>query len=137
MLQNIQNAGGAAASALKLKAQQDKLQKLLNEIIVTGNSKNGKVVVKVRGDQTILDIVIDPSLVVFVYENFFKLAKDETDPTRSSDLNARGQKFMASSIIEAVQDAISKVQGEVVKKMQESGAMGDLMGMLQAASGGQ
>ena len=42
---------------------------------------------------------------------------------------------MASSIIEAVQDAISKVQGEVVKKMQESGAMGDLMGMLQAASG--
>lgn len=135
MLQNIQNAGNAVAGAAKLKAQQEKLQKLLNEIIVTGTSKNGKVVVKVRGDQTILDIIIDPSLVVFVYENFFKLAKDETDPTRSADLNSRGQKFMASSIIEAVQDAISKVQGEVVKKMQESGAMGDLMGMLQAASG--
>lgn len=135
MLQNIQNAGNAVAGAAKLKAQQEKLQKLLNEIIVTGTSKNGKVVVKVRGDQTILDIIIDPSLVVFVYENFFKLAKDETDTTRSADLNSRGQKFMASSIIEAVQDAISKVQGEVVKKMQESGAMGDLMGMLQAASG--
>lgn len=135
MIQNIQNAGNAVAGAAKLKAQQEKLQKLLNEIIVTGTSKNGKVVVKVRGDQTILDIIIDPSLVVFVYENFFKLAKDETDPVRSADLNSRGQKFMASSIIEAVQDAISKVQGEVVKKMQESGAMGDLMGMLQAASG--
>jgi len=135
MLQNIQNAGSAVAGAAKLKSQQEKLQKLLNEIIVTGTSKNGKVVVKVRGDQTILDIIIDPSLVVFVYENFFKLAKDETDSTRSVDLNARGQKFLASSIIEAVQDAISKVQGEVVKKMQESGAMGDLMGMLQAASG--
>ena len=135
MLQNIQNAGSAVAGAAKLKSQQEKLQKLLNEIIVTGTSKNGKVVVKVRGDQTILDIIIDPSLVVFVYENFFKLAKDETDSTRSADLNARGQKFLASSIIEAVQDAISKVQGEVVKKMQESGAMGDLMGMLQAASG--
>ena len=135
MLQNLQNAGSAAANALKLKAQQDKLQKLLNEIVVTGTSKNGKVTVKVRGDQTSVDIVIDPNLVIFVYENFFKLAKDETDSTRSADLNSRGQKFMASSIIEAVQDAISKVQGEVVKKMQESGAMGDLMGMLQAASG--
>lgn len=135
MLQNLQNAGSAAANALKLKAQQDKLQKLLNEIVVTGTSKNGKVTVKVRGDQTILDIAIDPNLVIFVYENFFKLAKDETDSVRSADLNSRGQKFMASSIIEAVQDAISKVQGEVVKKMQESGAMGDLMGMLQAASG--
>ena len=135
MLQNLQNAGSAAANALKLKAQQDKLQKLLNEIVVTGTSKNGKVTVKVRGDQTILDIVIDPNLVIFVYENFFKLAKDETDSTRSADLNSRGQKFMASTNIEAVQDAISKVQGEVVKKMQESGAMGDLMGMLQAASG--
>ena len=135
MLQNLQNAGSAAANALKLKAQQDKLQKLLNEIVVTGTSKNGKVTVKVRGDQTILDIVIDPNLVIFVYENFFKLAKDETDSTRSADLNSRGQKFMASSIIEAVQDAISIVHGVVVKKMQESGAMGDLMGMLQAASG--
>jgi len=132
MLQGLKNAGSLVANANKVRQQQAKLQKLLQEIRVTGTSKNGKVVVVITGEQKIIDIQIDPSIIKFVYESFLTL-NDGSD--KQQDNQARGQKFLAAPIIEAVDNAISKVQGEVVKKIQETGSMGDLMSMLQAAGG--
>lgn len=123
MLQNLKNAGNLVNNANQVRQQQAKLQKLLSEIRVTGSSKNSKVTVTITGEQKIVDIIIDPALIKFVYENFISADKPDT--------------MLSKSIIEAVDDAISKVQGEVVKKMQETGSLGDLMSMLQAASGGQ
>lgn len=121
MLDNLKNAGSMIQNANKLKQQQDKLQKMLSTIRVNGQSKNQKVTVTITGEQKIVNIKIDPELVNFVYENFTSQGKEDS--------------MMSKSIIEAVDDGISKVQGEVVKKMQETGSMGDLMSMLQAASG--
>jgi len=121
MLNQIKSAAGMVGQAQKIKAQQEKFQKLLSSIRVTGTSKNGKVVVTITGEQKIVDIQIEPALITFVQENFIAQGKEE--------------KMMAKSIIEAVDDAISKVQGEVVKKIQETGSLGDLMSMLQAAGG--
>jgi len=123
MLKNIQQGASAVSGMAKMQAQQQKLQKLLSSITVTGVSKNGKVTVTITGEQKIVDIKIDPALVKFVYENFISQEKPDV--------------MMSRAIMEAIEDAISKVQGEVVKKMQETGSMGDLMSMLQAASGGQ
>ncbi|MEI6728256.1 MAG: YbaB/EbfC family nucleoid-associated protein [bacterium] len=135
MLQGIKNAGSLVSNANKVRQQQAKLQKILQEIRVTGTSKNGKVTVVITGEQKIIDIKIDPSIIKFVYENFFTINLD--DAAKSADNQNRGQKFLSSPIIEAVDDAISKVQGEVVKKIQETGSLGDLMSMLQAAGGQQ
>ncbi len=121
MFKGVKNAAKMVSSANKAKKQQEKLQKLLSSVKVTGNSKNEKVSVVITGDQKIQKITIDPALISFVYENFTSQGKEDS--------------MMSKSIIEAVDDAIGKVQGEVVKKVQESGSMGDLMGMLQAASG--
>ncbi len=120
MLNNLKNAGNLMNNANQVRQQQARLQKLLSEIRVTGTSKNGRVTVTITGEQKIIDINIDPALIKFVYENFISASKPDT--------------MLAKSIIEAVDDAISKVQGEVVKKMQETGSLGDLMSMLQAAS---
>lgn len=121
MFQGVKNAAKMVSAANKAKQQQEKLQKLLGSIKVTGQSKNSKVTVTITGEQKIVDIKIDPALISFVYENFTSQGKEDV--------------MMSKAIIEAVDDAISKVQGEVVKKVQESGSLGDLMGMLQAASG--
>ncbi|NJK71607.1 hypothetical protein HC864_00185 [Candidatus Gracilibacteria bacterium] len=123
MLQGIKNTANMMNQARKAKAQQDKLSKLLSSIQVSGISKNGKVTVTITGEQKIVDIKIDPTLIEFVYENFTSQNKEDT--------------MLAKSIIESTEDAISKVQGEVVKKMQETGSIDDLMGMLSAASGGK
>jgi len=135
MLQGLKNAGSLISNANKVRQQQAKLQKILQEIRVTGTSKNGKVTVIITGEQKIIDIQIDPSLIKFVYENFLNLQTDDQD--KIADSNNRGQKFLSAPIMEAVADGISKVQGEVVKKIQETGSVGDLMSMLQAAGGGQ
>jgi DNA-binding protein YbaB len=135
MLQGLKNAGNLISNANKVRQQQAKLQKILQEIRVTGTSKNGKVTVIITGEQKIIDINIDPSLIKFVYENFLNLQTDDQD--KIADSGNRGQKFLSSPIMEAVADGISKVQGEVVKKIQETGSVGDLMSMLQAAGGGQ
>ena len=123
MLDNLKKAGKAVSSVNDARQQQAKLQALLTEIQVTGYSKNKKVAYTVRGDQTFVKIEIEPALIKFVYENF--IANDKPDT------------ILSKSIAEAVDDAMSKVQGEVVKKIQESGSMGDLMSMLQAANGGK
>jgi DNA-binding protein YbaB len=126
MLGNLKNVGAAAgntvsaaSNAMKLKSQQEKLQKLLASIRVTGVSKNGKVTVTITGEQKIVEINIDPALIKFVYENFTSQDKPDT--------------MMSRAIVEAVDDAVSKVQMEVVKKMQETGSLEDLMSMLQTA----
>ncbi len=121
MFQGIKNTANALGNLNKMKAQQDKLQKLLASVQVQGKSKNGKVTATLTGDQKIQNITIDPSLISFVYENY--ISKDVEDS------------LLNKSIMEAVDDAMSKVQGEVVKKMQETGSMGDLMGMLQGLNG--
>jgi len=119
MLNGIKQAAGAMGQAQKMKAQQDKFQKLLSGIRVTGTSKNSKVSVIITGEQKIIDIQIEPALITFVKENFIDAGKED--------------KMLSKSIIEAVDDAIAKVQSAVVQKIQETGSLGDLMGMLQAA----
>jgi DNA-binding protein YbaB len=121
MLKGIKNTANMMNQARKAKAQQDKLSKLLSGIQVSGVSKNGKVTVTITGEQKIVAINIDPTLIAFVYENFTSQNKEDTQ--------------LSKSIIEATEDAIGRVQGEVVKKMQETGSLEDLMGMLSAASG--
>lgn len=124
MFNNIKKTAGLVSNANKIKQQRDKLSKLLSSIRVTGASKNGKVTVTLTGEQTIVDINIDPSLVNFVYENFTSKDKEDT--------------MLKKSIMEAISDGLSKVQEAVVKKMQEdASSMGDLMSMLQTVSGGQ
>jgi DNA-binding protein YbaB len=123
MLQNIKNAASLIPKANKVAQQQKKLEELLSSIRVTGQSKNGKVVVVITGGQKIVEIKIDPSLIQFVYENFTTQGKEDS--------------MMSKSIIEAVDDAISKAHVEVVKKMQETGSLNDFMNILQVASGGQ
>jgi DNA-binding protein YbaB len=123
MFNNIKKTAGLVSNAHKIKQQRDKLSKLLSSIRVTGTSKNGKVTATLTGEQTIVDINIDPSLINFVYENFTSKDKEDT--------------MLKKSIMEAISDGLSKVQEAVVKKMQEdSSSMGDLMSMLQTVSGG-
>lgn len=120
MLNKIQGTGQAVSKMADLKSKQDKLQKLLADIRVSGVSKNGKVTVTMTGEQKIIDITIDPALVKFVFENLISIGKPDT--------------MMSRSIMEAVDDATSRVQAKVVEEMQRTNSMGDLMGMLQAAT---
>ncbi len=127
MFQGIKNTGAALSQMNQAKQTQDKLQKMLQGIQVSGVSKNGKVTVTVTGEQKIVDVKIDPSLVKFVYDNFMN----------SDDLNtiAKGQKIFSDNIMEASNDAIGKVQVEMVKKMQENGGIGELMNMFKGMQG--
>jgi DNA-binding protein YbaB len=117
MFQGIKNTANMLSNANKMKAQQAKMQAILDSVVVTGSSKNSKVTARVSGSQKILDLKIEPALITFVQENFIAEGKEDT--------------LLAKSIMEAIDDAITKVQPEVIKKMQESGSLGDLMSMLQ------
>jgi DNA-binding protein YbaB len=121
MLGKIKDTANALGNLNKMKAQQDKLQKILASVQVTGTSKNGKVSVTVTGDQKIVQnsLKIDPTIITFVYENY--ISQDKED------------QLLGKSVTEAIEDAMNKVQPEVVKKMQETGSIGDLMGMLSGA----
>ena len=121
MLDKIKNVSSMIQIANKLKQQQERLQKILSTIRVNGQSKNQKVTVTITGEQKIVNIQIAPVFINFVYENFTSQGKEES--------------MLAKAIMEAFEDAISKVQGEVVKKMQETGSLDDFMSMLQAATG--
>ncbi len=120
MLGNLKDTANLVSNVNKVRQQQAKLQSLLASIRVTGQSKNSKVTVVITGEQKIVEIKIDPALINFVYENFTSQGQED--------------KMLSKSIMEAVEDAISQVQNEVVKKMQETGSMEDLMSMLQTAS---
>jgi DNA-binding protein YbaB len=117
MLGQVQNN---AANMAKLTSQQQKLQKLLSGIRVTGSSKNGKVTVTITGEQKIVEVNIDPALIKFVHDNFIVAGKQDT--------------MLGKAVMEAFEDAVSKVQAKVVEEMQKTGSIGDLMDMLQAAS---
>jgi nucleoid-associated protein EbfC len=123
MLDGIKNTANMLGQANKMKQQQAKLQTMLQGIRVSGISKNGKVTVTVTGEQKIVDVKIDPSLIKFVYENFMN--SDDVDTQN------RGQSMITTNIMEASNDAISKVQVEMVKKMQEGNGMNDLMDMFK------
>jgi DNA-binding protein YbaB len=120
MLGNLKDTANLVSNVNKVRQQQAKLQSLLASIRVTGQSKNSKVTVVITGEQKIVEIKIDPALINFVYENFTSQGQED--------------KMLSKSIMEAVEDAISQVQNEVVKKMQETGSMEDLMSMLQTAN---
>lgn len=122
MLNNIKNAASLMANTNKVRQQQAKISTLLASIRVSGTSKNSRVTVVITGEQKIVDIQIDPALINFVYENY--TSQNKTDSV------------LSKSIMEAVEDAISKVQKEIAKKMQETGSMGDFMSMVQAVSQG-
>jgi nucleoid-associated protein EbfC len=123
MFDGIKNTANMLGQANKMKQQQAKLQTMLQGIRVSGISKNGKVTVTVTGEQKIVDVKIDPSLIKFVYENFMN--SDDVDTQN------RGQAMITTNIMEASNDAISKVQVEMVKKMQEGNGMNDLMDMFK------
>lgn len=122
MLSKLQGGASNMGKMAEAVAKRDKLTKMLASIKVTGVSKNGKVTATITGDQKIDAINIDPSLIKFVYENFVVNGKPDT--------------MMSRSIMEAIEDAMSKVQQEVMVKMQESNSLGDLMSMLQDYNNG-
>ena len=123
MFDGIKNTANMLGQANKMKQQQAKLQTMLSGIRVSGISKNGKATVTVTGEQKIVDVKIDPSLIKFVYENFIQ--SDDVDTQN------RGQAMITTNIMEASNDALSKVQVEMVKKMQEGNGMNDLMDMFK------
>ena len=123
MFDGIKNTANMLGQANKMKQQQAKLQTMLQGIRVSGISKNGKVTVTVTGEQKIVDVKIDPTLIKFVYENFIN--------SDDADTQNRGQAMITTNIMEASNDAISKVQVEMVKKMQEGNGMNDLMDMFK------
>jgi nucleoid-associated protein EbfC len=115
MLNGIKNTIGNVGKMAQAKQQQDKLDKLMSSVSAVGTSKNGKVTVTVNGKQTIVSIKIDPSLINFVYET--QTSKNQEDT------------MISKSIMEAYEDAQKKIQPEVMKKLQESGNLSDLMSM--------
>ena len=108
-------------NAQKAKAQQKKYQDMLDTVTVSGASKNARVKVTVSGNQKLKGITIDPELITFVQENFVSKGQPDT--------------MLSKAIMEAMDDALSKVQMEVVKKMQESGSMEEIMQMLGGMGG--
>jgi DNA-binding protein YbaB len=124
MFQGIRNAANTLGQVNQAKQTQDKLQKMLQEIKVSGISKNGKVTVTVTGEQKIVDVKIDPTLIQFVAENFM-------NPNSDTVMITKGQKMLSDNIMEASNDAIGKVQVEMVKKMQENGGIGEIMNMFK------
>ena len=127
MLKNLKQAGNMMGNVAKAKQQQAKLLKILQGIRVTGTSKNSKVSVTITGEQKIVDVTIDPSLISFVYENFIQ--------DKDQDTVAKGQKFMSGPIKEAMDDALSKIQRAVIEEMQKTGSMADVMDTLKGAMG--
>ena len=113
----VGNVASGASNMIKMKQQQDKMEAMMKSVSVKGVSKNGKVSVVLNGKQEIIDIKIANEVIEYSYNNsFLKNTEDVTIP-----------RF----VIEAYQDAAKKVQTEMVKKLQESGGMGDLMDMLK------
>ena len=116
MLKGIQNTLGNAGKLLQMKQQQEKMDKMMSSITATGYSKNNKVSVTINGKQNIIAIKIDKALINFVHETTTSKEQDDT--------------MISKSVIEAFEDAQKKIQPEMIKKMQESGDMSDLMSMI-------
>ena len=123
MFQGIKDLASNASQMAKLKSAQDKMQKAMKSVIVTGISKNGKVSVTLDGENTMVDLKIDPEFINFVSENFTKDLSDK-------DKTYKGQQMIKNSLVEAVEVAKPKVQAEMIKMMQTSGDFNEMMGML-------
>jgi DNA-binding protein YbaB len=119
MTQAAGNFGQGAANTTKLMGQQQKLQKIVSEVRVKGKSKNGKVEATVNGENRLVELIIDPALIRFVYENFISQGKPDT--------------MLNKAVMEAIEDAVSKVQQEVMNRLVSSNSFGDLMEIIQAA----
>lgn len=109
-----------AQQAASLIQKQQKMQAMLASVTVQGSSKNGKVTVVMDGQQKIKSIEIAPELIKFVYETLTSVGKNDT--------------MLGKSIVEAFEDAISKVQEAVIKKMQEENSFGDLSSIFSDAT---
>jgi DNA-binding protein YbaB len=116
MFDGIKNTLGTAQKAMQAKQQQERMQKLMATVVVTGSSKNGKLSVTVDGTNTILSVKIEPALINFVYESSTSKGIEDT--------------LLPKCFKEALEDANKKLQPELMKKLQESGNLGDLMSML-------
>jgi DNA-binding protein YbaB len=112
---------GMLKQAQQARSQQKKYQDMLEGVSVSGQSKNSKVKVVVSGTQKLKSLFIDPELITFVYENYTAKGLEDT--------------MLSKNIMEAIDDAMAKVQMEVVKKMQESGNMEEIMQMLGGMGG--
>ena len=137
-LQALKNTAQSAGQLQSAQAMQKKMQTMLQGITVTGKSKNGKVTVTMNGEQTILDMFIDPTLIVFVHDSFLKDKGFNNGLTsftpEQEDASTRSNRFFKVSLIEAIADAIKQVQGEMVKKMTAAGGVDDLKSMLDMAA---
>ena len=123
MFQGLKDMANNASQMAKLKSAQDKMQKAMKSVVVTGASKNGKVSVTLDGENTVTDFKIDPEFINFIAENFTKDVSDK-------DKVYKGQQMIKSSFVEAVEVAKPKVQAEMIKMMQTSGDFNEMMGML-------
>ena len=85
-----------------LRTQAKQMQNELELITAEGSGSWGKVKVKVNGNQKILDIVIDDSLM----ENKEKLQ---------------------DAVKEATNDALKKIQKDMASKMKDMGGLQDMM----------
>jgi len=121
------STSGTLAKLSQLKQDQSDLAKLLQEIRVSGRSRNGRVVAVFTGEQKIVDLVIDSALIAAA-SNRIVNAKD--DEARKEII----KKAISQHVIEAIEDAVSLVQTEVVQQIQETGSMGKLVTMLQTAT---
>ena len=119
MFNGVKNVMQGVGNMSKAQQAQAKYQKILQSIISSGISKNGKVTVQMTGEQKFVDVKIDPSLITFVNDNYM-ITGDQNDIVK-------GQKILSDSIGEAAADASSKVQVEMIKQIQENGGLGDKM----------
>lgn len=119
MFNGVKNVMQGVGNMSKAQQAQAKYQKILQSIISSGISKNGKVTVQMTGEQKFVDVKIDPSLITFVNDNYM-ITGDQNDIVK-------GQKILSDSIGEAAADASSKVQVEMIKQIQENGGLGDMM----------
>ena len=117
MLKAITDNLGNAGKMLQMKQQKDKMDKLMSSVSTTGYSSNKKVMVRINGKMDIIGFTIDPTLITFVYEN--------------SVLKEREDTIIQKSVIEAYKEAQDKIQPELMKKMQESGDINDIMDMMK------
>lgn len=87
-----------------LRDQGKKMKAMLDDIVVVGSAKGGKLMVTINGSHEILGVQIDEAL-------------------------ERGQ--IADGVKEAYADGARKLQTELMKKMKDMGGLGGLGDMMK------
>ncbi|MFA5879930.1 MAG: YbaB/EbfC family nucleoid-associated protein [Candidatus Margulisiibacteriota bacterium] len=93
MFDKLKDMGGMLKKAKEMKSQMGAIQKELQKAIFSGFGMNKKIEVVVNGEMEVIEIKIDPSVII---------------PTKPKDLE-KGMK-------EAVNDAIKKSKAEAANK---------------------